>query len=339
MFKENEQSQKPYSIKSLFLVHCIRLLSDWGKNMRKSNTFYIFDREEWKELQTNSSFSMTDAELEVLAALNDNVSLKDVREIYLPLASVLDVFIKSYNAKQWNLNRLLDVGQKRVPYVIGVAGSVAVGKSTLARLLQTILAEYYKDKKVDLITTDGFLYPNEILEKKGLMERKGFPESYDMHRLISFMGDVKSGKQNITVPKYSHAVYNIVEDEFQTIDQPDILIVEGINTLQLPASEKIYASDFFDFSFYVDAEPENIEKWYLQRFGILVDTAFKDPDNFYNVFSDIKREEAFTYAKRIWKTVNLKNLEHYILPTRFRADVILHKTTDHYIDQILLRKH
>ena len=307
--------------------------------MDKSNTFYIFDRNDWKDLHTNGNFLMTDEELEALASLNDNVSLKDVREIYLPLASVLDVFIKGYNNQQWNLNRLLDVVPKKVPYVIGIAGSVAVGKSTLARLLQNILAEYYKNKKVDLITTDGFLYPNDILEKKGLMERKGFPESYDMHRLISFMGDVKSGKEHIKVPKYSHDVYNIVEGEFQTIDQPDILIVEGINTLQLPANEKIYASDFFDFSFYVDAEPENIEKWYLQRFGILVDTAFRDPDNFYNVFADVERSEAFTYAKRIWKAENLKNLEDYILPTRFRPDVILHKTTDHYIDQILLRKH
>ena len=231
--------------------------------MDKSNTFYIYNRNDWKDLHTNGKFSMTDDELEALASLNDNVSLKDVREIYLPLASVLDVFIKSYNNQQWNLNRLLDVVPKKVPYVIGIAGSVAVGKSTLARLLQNILAEYYKNKKVDLITTDGFLYPNATLEKKGLMERKGFPESYDMHRLISFMGDVKSGKEDIKVPKYSHDVYNIVEGEFQTIDQPDILIVEGINTLQLPANEKIYASDFFDFSFYVDAEPENIEKWYL----------------------------------------------------------------------------
>lgn len=307
--------------------------------MEKSNTFYIFDREEWKDLYTNGNFTMTDTELEALASLNDNVSLKDVREIYVPLASVLDVFIKGYNKQQWNLNRLLDLVPHKVPYVIGIAGSVAVGKSTLARLLQTILAEYYKDKKVDLITTDGFLYPNEVLEKKGIMNRKGFPESYDMHRLITFMGDVKSGKEQIKVPKYSHDVYNIVEGEYQVINQPDILIVEGINTLQLPANEKIYASDFFDFSFYVDAEPENIEKWYLQRFGILVDTAFRDPDNFYNIFADVERSEAFAYAKQIWKDVNLRNLEDYILPTRFRADVILHKTTDHYIDQILLRKH
>lgn len=307
--------------------------------MQKSNTFYIFEREEWKELNTNGSFSMTDEELEALSSLNDNVSLKDVREIYVPLASVLDIFIKGYNEQQWNLKQLLDVVPKKVPYVIGIAGSVSVGKSTLARLLQTILAESYKDKKVDLITTDGFLYPNEVLESRGIMNRKGFPESYDMHRLITFMGDVKSGKPDIQVPKYSHAIYDIVPDEYITIDQPDILIVEGINTLQLPANEKIYASDFFDFSFYVDAEPENIRKWYLQRFGILVDTSFQHEDNFYNIFADVEREEAFDYAKNVWKNVNLRNLEDYILPTRFRADVILHKTTNHYIDQILLRKH
>lgn len=307
--------------------------------MQKSNTFYIFEREEWKELNTNGSFSMTDEELEALSSLNDNVSLKDVREIYAPLASVLDIFIKGYNEQQWNLKQLLDVVPKKVPYVIGIAGSVAVGKSTLARLLQTILAESYKDKKVDLITTDGFLYPNEVLESRGIMNRKGFPESYDMHRLITFMGDVKSGKPDIQVPKYSHAIYDIVPDEYITINQPDILIVEGINTLQLPANEKIYASDFFDFSFYVDAEPENIRKWYLQRFGILVDTSFQHEDNFYNIFADVEREEAFDYAKNVWKNVNLRNLEDYILPTRFRADVILHKTTNHYIDQILLRKH
>lgn len=307
--------------------------------MQKSNTFYIFDREDWKSLNTAENFSMTDEELEALSALNDNVSLKDVREIYVPLASVLDVFIKSYNKEQEQLRKLLNTPQKRAPYIIGIAGSVAVGKSTLARLLQSILAQYYKGQQVELMTTDGFLYPNEILEEKGIMNRKGFPESYDMHRLITFMGDVKSGKANVQVPKYSHSIYDILPGQFQVIDQPDILIVEGINTLQLPANEKIYASDFFDFSFYVDAEPENIEKWYLQRFGILIDTAFKDPMNYYNRFADIDRVEAFDFAQTVWKEVNLKNLVDYILPTRFRADAIIHKTTDHYIDQILLRKH
>lgn len=307
--------------------------------MQKSNTFYIFDREDWTSLNTAENFSMTDKELEELSALNDNVSLKDVREIYVPLASILDIFIKNYNKEQMHLKKLLNIESEKVPYVIGIAGSVAVGKSTLARLLQTILAQYYKDKKVDLITTDGFLYPNEILEERDIMNRKGFPESYDMHRLITFMGDVKSGKPNVKVPKYSHDVYNIVPGEYHVIDRPDILIVEGINTLQLPANEKIYASDFFDFSFYVDAEPDNIEKWYLQRFGILVDTAFRDPKNYYNRFANVEREEAFDYAKKVWKEVNLKNLVDNILPTRFRADAILHKTTNHYIDQILLRKH
>ena len=307
--------------------------------MQKSNTFYIFDREDWKSLNTAENFSMTDEELEALSALNDNVSLKDVREIYVPLASVLDVFIKSYNKEQEQLRKLLNTPQKRAPYIIGIAGSVAVGKSTLARLLQSILAQYYKGQQVELMTTDGFLYPNEILEEKGIMNRKGFPESYDMHRLITFMGDVKSGKANVQVPKYSHSIYDILPGQFQVIDQPDILIVEGINTLQLPANEKIYASDFFDFSFYVDAEPENIEKWYLQRFGILIDTAFKDPMNYYNRFADIDRVEAFDFAQSVWKEVNLKNLVDYILPTRFRADAIIHKTTNHYIDQILLRKH
>lgn len=307
--------------------------------MKKSNTFYIFDREDWKTLDTSEHFSMTDAELEALSALNDTVSLTDVREIYVPLASILDIFIQKYEEQQLELKTLLGEPTQKTPYIIGIAGSVAVGKSTLARLLQTILGEYYKDKKVNLITTDGFLYPNETLREKGLMDRKGFPESYDMHRLVTFMGDVKSGKENIQVPKYSHAIYDIVPGEYQVIDQPDILIVEGINTLQLPANEKIYASDFFDFSFYVDAEPDKIEKWYLQRFGILVDTAFRDPNNFYNAFADVPRSEAFDYAKSVWKEVNLRNLMNYILPTRFRADVILHKTTNHYIDQILLRKH
>src|SRR5699024_7833411 len=179
----------------------------------------------------------------------------------------------SYNKEQEQLRKLLNTPQKRAPYIIGIAGSVAVGKSTLARLLQSILAQYYKGQQVELMTTDGFLYPNEILEEKGIMNRKGFPESYDMHRLITFMGDVKSMKANVQVLKYSHSIYDILPGQFQVIDQPDIMIVEGINTLQLPANEKIYASHFFDFSFYVDAEPENIEKWYLQRFGILIDTA------------------------------------------------------------------
>lgn len=308
--------------------------------MKKSNTFYIFDREEWKALDTRKNeFHMTDEELEELVSLNDRVSMRDVREIYIPLTSILDIFIKSYQEERKKLKNILEKTPKKNPYVIGIAGSVAVGKSTLARLLQTILDHYYKDQKVDMVTTDGFLYPNRVLEERNIMDRKGFPESYDMHRLVTFMGDVKSNKENIKIPKYSHSVYDIIPGEYETINQPDILIVEGINTLQLPAGEKIYASDFFDFSFYVDADPEKIKNWYIQRFGILVDTAFKDPKNYYNRFTSIPRKDAFDHAYRIWNHVNYRNLMENILPTRFRADMIIHKTTGHHIDQILLRKH
>lgn len=307
--------------------------------MQESDTFYIIDREEWKSLNEKTTLSLTDEELESLRALNDRVSMKDVTEVYVPILQVLYTYIKNYDQRKKEMKKLLNQPKKRDPYIIGIAGSVAVGKSTLARLLQTMMSRAYKDKKVDLITTDGFLYPNEVLKQKGILNRKGFPESYDMHRLITFMVDVKSGHRKIKVPVYSHKSYDIVPDEYRTIDQPDILIVEGINVLQLPATEKIFVSDFFDFSFYVDAEPDRIEKWYLERFGLLLQTAFQDPSNYYYQYAIGDRKEAFEMARNVWKTINLTNLQEYILPTRFRADMIIHKTTNHYIDQLLLRKH
>lgn len=307
--------------------------------MKESDSFYIIDREEWKKLNKYTEIALSDQEVESLRSLNDQVSVKDVKEIYLPTLQILNQYIKHYLNRQQDIKKLLDKPQTREPYIIGIAGSVAVGKSTLARFLQTMMARAYPKKKVSMITTDGFLYPNETLKERGILNRKGFPESYDMHRLITFMGDVKSGKRQIQVPLYSHRLYNIVPNEFETIDQPDILIVEGINVLQLPANEKIFMSDFFDFSFYVDAEPDRIEKWYLERFGLLLHTAFKDPTNYYYPYAVGDREEAFKMARNVWRTVNLRNLEEYILPTRFRADMIIHKTTDHYIDQLLLKKH
>lgn len=307
--------------------------------MKQSDTFYIYDRDNWSALNEHLSLSLSNEELNSLRALNDKISMTDVTDVYIPIISLLDLFIKKYEEKQREFSEVLNQPNEKTPYIIGIAGSVAVGKSTVARLLQTLLSQFYREKKIDLITTDGFLYPNSVLEEYNLMDRKGFPESYDMHRLVTFLGDVKNNYPNIKVPKYSHEVYDIVPGEYYTIDRPDILIVEGINTLQLPSNEKIFVSDFFDFSFYVDAEPYRIEKWYLERFGLLLDTAFKDPKNYYNQFVDWEREKAFEYAKDVWKKVNLKNLEEYILPTRFRADLILHKTTNHFIDQILLRKH
>lgn len=308
-------------------------------NMKQSDTFYIYDRDNWSALNEHLSLNLSNEELNSLRALNDKISMTDVTDVYVPIVSLLDLFIKNYEEKQRKFSEMLNQPNEKTPYIIGIAGSVAVGKSTVARLLQTLLSQFYSEKKIDLITTDGFLYPNSVLEEYNLMDRKGFPESYDMHRLITFLGDVKNGYPNIKVPKYSHEVYDIVPGEYYTIDRPDILIVEGINTLQLPSNEKIFVSDFFDFSFYVDAEPYRIEKWYLERFGLLLDTAFKDPENYYNQFVDWDRKKAFEYAKGVWKNVNLRNLEEYILPTRFRADLILHKTTNHFIDQILLRKH
>lgn len=307
--------------------------------MKESDSFYIIDRDEWKKLNKYTEINLTDQEVDSLRSLNDQVSTQDVKDIYLPILQVLHKYIKHYHERQTEIRQLLERPEKKNPYIIGIAGSVAVGKSTLARFLRTMMARAYPDQKVSLITTDGFLHPNEVLIERGILNRKGFPESYDMHRLISFMGDVKSGRRHIKVPLYSHKLYNIIPDQYEIIDQPDILIVEGINVLQLPTSEKIFVSDFFDFSFYVDAEPHRIEKWYLERFGLLLKTAFKDPSNYYYSYAIGDRKEAFNMAKNVWRTINLKNLEEYIMPTRFRANMIIHKTTDHFIDQILLKKH
>lgn len=308
--------------------------------MKESDTFFIIDRDEWKQLNNlEHDISISDEELEALRSLNDKISLEDVKDVYVPIVHMLNLHITHYNELQTALQKRLNQPQKRTPYIIGVAGSVAVGKSTAARLIQTLLSQIYKDITVNLITTDGFLYPNEELKKRGIMNRKGFPESYDMQLLLNFLADIKNGKPNVKVPVYSHQLYDIVPDEYHVLEQTDILIVEGINVLQLPANEKLFASDFFDYSFYMDAEPRNIEKWYLQRFGMLLQTAYLNPNDYYYPYAMGDRKEAFDMARRVWETVNLKNLDQYILPTRFRADMIIHKTTDHYIDQILIRKH
>lgn len=227
---------------------------------------------------------------------------------------------------------------RRIPYIIGIAGSVAVGKSTTARLLQILLKRLMPDRRIEMITTDGFLYPNAELKRRGIMARKGFPESYDMDRLLTFMNDVNAGEDQVTAPTYSHSVYDVMEDHPQTIYKPDILIVEGINVLQLPTTQRLFVSDFFDFSIYVDADASLVEKWYLERFGMLLDTAFQDPTNYYYPYAQGDRAEAFKMAKQVWKDVDLPNLNDYILPTRTRADVILHKTEHHYIDRVYLRE-
>lgn len=301
--------------------------------------YYLIPREEWQGFYRNGKAPLTKEELENIKGFNDQISLQDVQDIYVPLTHLIHLYMKEFESLTVSKGLFLHQYLKVPPFIIGIAGSVAVGKSTTARLLQTILSRTFKRRNVQLITTDGFLYPNKILETKGIMERKGFPESYDMEKLIAFLNQIKNGEEEVKVPLYSHNVYDIVEGQYEIIQQPDILIVEGINTLQLPANQQIYVSDFFDFSVFVDADPTLIEQWYLERFGALLDTAFQDPTNYYYQYAIGNRKDAFALAKNVWKNVNLKNLQEYILPTRGRADIILHKTEKHIVDKIFMRKY
>ena len=300
--------------------------------------YLAFNRSKWASFYQVDHPLLTDEELTEIKSFNDKISLQDVGDIYLPLIRCIQIYRKNFQSLQLDRALLTNQSLPDVPFIIGIAGSVAVGKSTTARLLQKLLQRLLPKDKVQLITTDGFLYPNVELEKRGLMERKGFPESYDMPQLIRFLDQVKSGK-TAQAPIYSHHQYDVLKNQFQTIQQPDILIVEGINVLQSPMNEKIYISDFFDFSIYIDAQVELIKKWYLERFNALLDTSMRDPHNRYYKYAIGNRQEALKMAEEIWENINQKNLDSFILPTKNRADLILHKTTDHSIDYVLLRKY
>lgn len=297
-----------------------------------------FDRQTWHSFFPSEITFLTQENLDEIKSLNDQISLRDVQDIYLPLIKLIQLQYQNYQQMQLQKMTFLRKSSRRIPYIIGIAGSVAVGKSTTARLLQILLKRLMPDRRIEMITTDGFLYPNAELKRRGIMARKGFPESYDMDRLLTFMNDVNAGEDQVTAPTYSHSVYDVMEDHPQTIYKPDILIVEGINVLQLPTTQHLFVSDFFDFSIYVDADASLVEKWYLERFGMLIDTAFQDPTNYYYPYAQGDRAEAFKMAKQVWKDVDLPNLNDYILPTRTRADVILHKTEHHYIDRVYLRE-
>lgn len=297
-----------------------------------------FDRQTWHSFFPSDKVMLTQENLDDIKSLNDRISISDVQEIYLPLMKLLQLQYQNYLQMQLQRQTFLKQFSRRVPYIIGIAGPVAVGKSTTARLLQILLTRLMPDMRVEMITTDGFLYPNAELKRRGIMDRKGFPESYDMDKLVTFLNDVKAGKDKVDAPTYSHSVYDVMPDKPQHIVKPDILIVEGINVLQLPTAQPIYVSDFFDWSIYVDANPDLIQQWYLERFGILLDTAFQDPNNYYYPWAQGDRKKAFDMAKDVWKRVNLVNLKQYILPTRTRADVILHKTNHHVIDNVYLRE-
>jgi type I pantothenate kinase len=307
------------------------------------NPYRIFTREQWARLRDDTPMTLEPGEFERLRSLHDRLDLKEVEDIYLPLSRLLSIYVDATHRLYQAQRQFLDIRDRKVPYIIGVAGSVAVGKSTTARVLQALLARWSPRPKVDLVTTDGFLFPNAVLERQGLMQKKGFPESYDLPMLLSFLSDIKAGRRPVRAPVYSHLVYDIVPNEWIEVDRPDILIVEGVNVLQtgrLPRDGKAVpvVSDFFDFSVYIDAEEPVLREWYVRRFLALRDTAFTDPKSYFNRYAVLSDEEATATAIAIWERTNLANLEDNILPTRPRATLILKKRADHLVETVALRR-
>lgn len=311
--------------------------------MNSFSPYNSFTREEWSRLDSHPNFPFDEIDLSELNALNEPLTEAEIRDIYLPLCRLLKIHITHSQHLHEEYDQFFHRTSRHVPYVIGIAGSVAVGKSTTARVLRKLLSMGKSQPKVQLLTTDGFLLPNATLKERGILDKKGFPESYDARRLINFLANVKSGKANLEVPVYSHLYYDIMPGEVQIIDQPDVLIVEGINVLQVPdrrtgERRRISVSDFFDFSIYVDASERNIRRWYIERFIRLQETAFSNPESFFYRYATLPEEEATRIAKEIWESINLKNLLENILPTRLRSTLILEKSADHHVRGVRLRK-
>jgi type I pantothenate kinase len=297
-----------------------------------------FTRDEWADLRAATPLTIREKDLEALRGINERIDLDEVAAVYLPLTRLLNLYVSATQNLHKVSATFLGTMAPKVPYVIGVAGSVAVGKSTFARILQALLARWPEHPKVDLVTTDGFLFPNAVLEERGIMNRKGFPESYDTKSLLQFLRELKSGRPEVLAPVYSHVVYDIVEGQEVAVRQPDILILEGLNVLQVGVDSNEFVSDYFDFSIYIDAEESVIRDWYIERFHALRRTVFQDPQSFFRHFAELTDDEATEVARGIWAEINGRNLSDNIAPTKSRASLVINKGANHRVTDVQLRK-